>query len=222
MVRSALFQSNSPSRPDPVRIIAISIAIALNAGFFALMLRPPEFAPPLASTDDRIPLTFVTPTPKPIELVSKPIVKHEQRPVLNHPVVAPIVHRTQPPVISNTLTPVSTDFVAQPTDTKAVDTTIAPTQPVETSLDPIAAPAPTYPISALRDGITGTVELELLVGTDGRVLDVQITHSSGNRELDRAAREQVLRSWRFQPAMRNGIAVQSLGRVPIVFSLDQN
>ena len=43
--------------------------------------------------------------------------------------------------------------------------------------------------------------------------------SSGNRDLDRAARMQVLKAWKFQPAMQDGRAVQAYGRVPVDFSL---
>ena len=39
------------------------------------------------------------------------------------------------------------------------------------------------------------------------------------RGLDRAAREHVLKKWRFQPAMQDGVPVQAWGRVPIVFTL---
>ena len=38
-------------------------------------------------------------------------------------------------------------------------------------------------------------------------------------ELDEAARAQVLTRWRFQPATRNGLAVQAIGMVPIEFAL---
>ena len=64
------------------------------------------------------------------------------------------------------------------------------------------------------------VELEILVGTDGRALDVRIVRSSGHRVLDQAARRTVLTKWTFVPAMRDCQAVQALGRVPIEFRLD--
>ena len=70
-------------------------------------------------------------------------------------------------------------------------------------------------------GITGTVELEILVGIDGKPIDVLIVRSSGNRALDQAARKVVLQRWAFQPAMENGQAVQARGRVPIEFKLDR-
>ena len=82
------------------------------------------------------------------------------------------------------------------------------------------SPPPAYPGEAVRNGLTGVVELEILVGIDGHPLEARVVRSSGHRLLDAAARRTVLAKWRFQPAMRNGQPVQSLGRVPIEFRLD--
>jgi protein TonB len=217
MVRNTTFQSHEREHPDPIRILAISVSIALNAAAIALLMRPPEFTLPqndAPSTQAQI--IDTRPIPKPKDPL--PIEKPHLQPVRAQ--VQPAQHQQEQPVISQDSTPVSIAADTHPDDTTGpIKPDIAP-QPVEASLNPIAAPAPTYPRDALRDGITGKVELELLVGVDGSVLEVRVVHSSGNRQLDNAAREQVLRNWRFQPAMRNGIAVQALGRVPIVFTLD--
>ena len=50
---------------------------------------------------------------------------------------------------------------------------------------------------------------------------VEIAHSSGFELLDDAARETVLRRWRFVPARAGGIAVKSWVRVPIRFALTE-
>jgi protein TonB len=65
----------------------------------------------------------------------------------------------------------------------------------------------------------GTVLLEVLVDVDGRPLRVDVRRSSGHRQLDDAAREQVLARWRFRPAMRDGRAIQAIGLVPVNFML---
>jgi protein TonB len=180
-------------------------------------MRPMDYtpAPERAEPSFAVPI----PTPPPKTPLPQPVTKvHVQQP---HPLSPPVLPHKDV-VVTKETTPVSTTAVL----TQVVDPNPRPPlppvsmQPIETSLTATAAPAPTYPRDALRDGITGTVELELLVGVDGRVLGVTITHSSGNHLLDEAAREQVLRNWRFQPALRDGIPVQSLGRVPIVFDLD--
>jgi periplasmic protein TonB len=72
----------------------------------------------------------------------------------------------------------------------------------------------------MRSGLMGVVELEILVGVDGRPIDVRIVRSSGHRVLDQAARRTVLSKWTFVPAMRDGRAVEAIGRVPVEFRLD--
>ncbi len=214
MVRTATHWPSERPHPDPIRIAAISISIALNIAALGLLMRPPEFTPPAAQVDTP-PITIITPE---VKQVIVPVVPVKREHVHQDHVVTP--QTQQQMVITTNTTPVSTI----PIDTQIVDNNdhreIVLQKPAEASLTPIDAPAPIYPRDALRDGITGTVELELLVGVDGRVVEVHVTRSSGNRLLDNAARDQVLRNWRFQPATRDGIAVQALGRLPVVFKLD--
>ncbi|WP_259303276.1 energy transducer TonB [Thermomonas sp. S9] len=61
--------------------------------------------------------------------------------------------------------------------------------------------------------------LQVLVDVDGRPLDVTVARSSGYRMLDEAARTQVLKRWRFQPALQDGQPVQALGLVPVEFTV---
>jgi len=63
--------------------------------------------------------------------------------------------------------------------------------------------APAYPSSARRMGEQGRVKLDVHVGVDGAVIDVQLRESSGSAALDRSATEAV-RKWRFRPAMVDG------------------
>jgi protein TonB len=81
------------------------------------------------------------------------------------------------------------------------------------------APPPSYPIAAIRAGQQGTVVLRVQVDADGRPAGVAIERSSGSRVLDNAARQQVLRHWRFVPAKVDGLAVPAVGLVPVSFSL---
>ncbi|MFO0233172.1 MAG: energy transducer TonB [Burkholderiales bacterium] len=63
--------------------------------------------------------------------------------------------------------------------------------------------APPYPAAARRLGEQGEVRLDVHVGADGAVLDVQLRVSSGSPTLDRAAIDTV-RRWRFRPATVDG------------------
>jgi protein TonB len=84
-----------------------------------------------------------------------------------------------------------------------------------------SAPPPSYPIAAIRAGEQGTVVLRVQVDADGRPASVAIERSSGSRVLDNAARQQVLRHWRFVPAQVDGQAVPATGLVPVSFSLPE-
>ncbi len=79
-------------------------------------------------------------------------------------------------------------------------------------------PVPSYPRAALRNGSEGNVVLNIVVGTDGLPMDVQVVERGGTRDraFDRAAVEAA-RQWRFEPALRDGEAVPSTVRLPIEF-----
>jgi protein TonB len=72
----------------------------------------------------------------------------------------------------------------------------------------------------MSTGQQGTVLLRVLVDVDGMPLDVEIKRSSGFARLDNAARQQVLKKWKFRPAIRDGQAIQVYGIVPVTFRLD--
>lgn len=71
-------------------------------------------------------------------------------------------------------------------------------------------PDPDYPKEALQSKLQGTCSLELIVGADGKPRDIEVTHKLGSG-LDEKAIEAV-KSWRFEPAMKNGkpVAVRIL------------
>ena len=106
-------------------------------------------------------------------------------------------------------------------DTATITETIAPPPgPIAAvQLQYASAPPPPYPRDAQRRRLEGTVLLEVLVDVDGTPLDVRVQTSSGHRVLDEAAREHVLKRWRFQPAMHDGRAMQAVGIVPLKFTL---
>jgi TonB family protein len=79
-------------------------------------------------------------------------------------------------------------------------------------------PDPLYPELARRERREGVVELAVGVGAHGRADWVSVTHSSGHADLDEAARNGVLRQWRFH---RGGQAARECV-VRIIFSLDRS
>ena len=99
----------------------------------------------------------------------------------------------------------------------------APPAPQDTlgSVDPSSKSRnpPTYPPSALRAQIEGTVILVISIDAQGNVIDIDVEKSSRNRDLDRAAVDAA-RKWRFNPQIENGVAVASRVRVPVDFNLN--
>ncbi|MCU0944338.1 MAG: energy transducer TonB [Rubritepida sp.] len=61
--------------------------------------------------------------------------------------------------------------------------------------------------------------LELAIGTDGRVIAVQVVQSSGSPILDGAARLAAL-DWRFRPALQDGQPVPAAARTTVQFRLE--
>jgi protein TonB len=66
----------------------------------------------------------------------------------------------------------------------------------------------------------GVVLLEVVVAADGRALEVRVLRSSGFRPLDESAVTTVRERWRFVPARRDGVPVESRVPVPIRFRLE--
>lgn len=112
-----------------------------------------------------------------------------------------------------------------------LDETAPPSAPDATTPAPVAAapapgdqpvpipgqsPPPEYPAAALRKGESGTVMVRVQVDSTGAPVEVSLERRSGSRDLDRAALEAV-RGWRFQPAQREGRAVDSILVIPIDF-----
>ena len=74
---------------------------------------------------------------------------------------------------------------------------------------------------AKRRGWQGTVLLEVEVGENGRPRSVKVLESSGRQLLDQSALRAV-RLWLFNPATRDGQAVDSTMTLSIVFKLENS
>lgn len=81
-------------------------------------------------------------------------------------------------------------------------------------------PAPSYPRISRRRGEEGRVLLRVRVLADGAAGAVEIAEGSGYARLDEAARDAV-RNWRFVPASRADVKIDSWLNVPIVFRLEE-
>ncbi|KAB2921060.1 MAG: energy transducer TonB, partial [Dechloromonas sp.] len=86
--------------------------------------------------------------------------------------------------------------------------------------DYLRNPPPPYPPLSRRMGEEGKVILRVSVNPQGTADAVEVRTSSGSTRLDESALKTV-RNWRFIPAKRGEVAVQSWVLVPIIFKLEQ-
>ncbi|MEG2980486.1 MAG: energy transducer TonB [Stenotrophomonas sp.] len=206
-----------PLHFDPARVAAWSAAIALHLLAFLLLLIPATYQAVTALPRDATTVTLL-PKEEPKPLPPPPI----------KPEKVEVVQKQQAVPVAPTLPPATATVeeaqgiilpAAEPTAVQAVPT-IAPSTPLAgAQLQYRSNPPPSYPIQALRNHEQGTVLLRVEVDPSGQPVNVSIERSSGSRSLDQAARQQVLRHWRFVPAERDGMAVPAIGMVPVQFSL---
>jgi protein TonB len=84
----------------------------------------------------------------------------------------------------------------------------------------VDTPRPAYPPELACAGVGGTVVLSVTVGTAGSPTEVRLVQGSGQQALDAAAQEGV-RSWKFDPATRNGQPVPQTIQVPVNYKPPQ-
>lgn len=101
----------------------------------------------------------------------------------------------------------------------AVEAPIVPFHTLERRPEPQYSPNPTYPQQARERQMEGTVIVKVLLATDGRVTEVQLSKTSTYPLLDNAAMEAA-RRWTFTPAMQRNKPVRVWVTIPFSFSLD--
>ena len=198
-----------------------SVAITLNLAALLFAMRP--LAPQIATAFETVKVEtvrFIDPPPKVLpvpDIVVKPLPK----PVpVTAPVHQPITH-TQPVTQPVVTTPPTTEpSLNSKPETPPSTTAPLVIAPGVVSLAYRSAPL-RFPPQAARQRMQGTVMLRVLVDESGKPIDVVIEHSSGYTLLDKSAREQVLASWQFQPAVMDGHAVRAWARVPVNFALQE-
>jgi protein TonB len=85
--------------------------------------------------------------------------------------------------------------------------------------EPVFQPAPVYPMSMKREGVTATVVVEFIVDTQGRAVNAMVTDST-HRSFEQAAVMGV-QKWKFRAGVRGGRKVNTRMRVPIVFTIEE-
>ncbi|SNS56991.1 outer membrane transport energization protein TonB [Sphingomonas laterariae] len=186
------------------------------AAIGALILFPPTFLVP-----DRIPsfplINIEDPPPPPQIPDDPPPPAPKQREAVTKPVVVvPTLPKTPtgPTFPPNPLPPI-------PGPTAGTDPIPPlPLPPVEREavIDQRAPFQPSYPPRLARQEIAGNTVVRVLIGSDGRVKAVEML-SATDPEFFEATRKQALRFWRFKPATRDGVPVESWRTLTVRFEM---
>jgi protein TonB len=208
---------NADFRCDWLRIGSLSGTVSIHL-MAVLLLAIPVALPSLRpAQSEPSPIWVETqPQPAPLPIPDEPVPQPVPR-TPTRPVAAPVLPT---PVGSPMAVPELPTSVAIPEDVGMQTPTESPPNDIgkgiNERLEYVSVVTPRYPIDAIRRGEHGTVYLRVLVGRDGLPKEVEVERSSGYRQLDRAARDAVLR-YRFRPVRVNGVAVEASGVVPIEF-----
>jgi protein TonB len=79
---------------------------------------------------------------------------------------------------------------------------------------------PPYPPEEQRAGNSGRVVLRVLVGTDGRVKQVEKVLAASDAFFA-AAQRQALGKWRFKPATKDGVPIEQWKTMSLRFVLNE-
>lgn len=221
--------------PNSERALSLALVLGLHvaAGAGLLALAQPViqqiFAEPvqieLINANSR---EQTTPEPpKPMPMKQRPTPQRQQ--VAPQTVAPPLLQTTAPaiadsPVISAAPAPKET-MPASPSPTEASarpgPAVSEAAQAPRHDADYLLNPKPEYPRASRSLGEEGKVWLRVQVSEDGKPLQVLVDSSSGFQRLDRAARDTVASSWRFEPARQGSKPVVGWVRFAIHFELNR-
>jgi TonB family protein len=122
----------------------------------------------------------------------------------------------------------------------AATTVTPPPEPVPAAVTPAAAPAETggrgptlaatslkrvsgsdiaYPPTAERLGVSGWIDVEFTVATDGSVRDIDIIAAQPRGYFESGV-QSGLKRWRYSPILRNGVPVEQRARLRLRFGFE--
>jgi periplasmic protein TonB len=175
----------------------------------AVEMPPPMPVPepePTVAPEPSKPMAVTPPPPTPSRRPARPI--------------APATPRQATPTKPATVQPTENPPAAAPSPPTAEQMAAIPIVPPR----PVSAAAgnrkPDYPAAAQRRQLEGRVVLRINVSASGIAEAVAVAASSGHPVLDQAALDAV-RTWRFNPATRGGVAVPGIVDVPIQFRFEE-
>lgn len=208
------------SRPSTSqRSSLLGIVVGLHVGVFLLIMAAKTIAPQIMEMPlivDLLPAPEIESEPeaKPLPVAKPEPIKQKPVPVPKAP--APVLETTRSEAPAENA-PVAPPQVAEPTPPAPAAPAISQAR---FDADYLRNPPPPYPPLSRRMGEEGKVVLRVSVNPQGTADAIEVRTSSGSNRLDESALKTV-RNWKFIPAKRGDVAVQSWVLVPIIFKLEQ-
>lgn len=197
-------------------------AVAINAALIALIATsaPSVFAPPDKPFEGvNIP---IDPPPPPIP--EKP--KTEAKKPASTPISTPdskvdvLVPRPNDIPTTDVFDPIVDPGPLDPGTGVVVDPPKPAPVLVDAAPDARAEFQPAYPPSERRAGTEGSVTVRVLIGADGRVKQVEQVRTAAAAFFE-VTKRQALSRWRFRPATRDGVPVESWRTMTLRFVLEE-
>ena len=160
-----------------------------------------------------------TPTPKAKELPMPPPPK--PRPVERSQPQQLVAEAPAAPVAEVAVPPAPTPAISAPVESRPSVPAGPVTLDAELSVSCPERTAPTYPLLSRRAGETGITVLRVELDERGQVATARVATGSGFARLDEAALSAV-KTWRCNPAQRNGQPVRAVALQPFKFVLQGN
>ena len=207
----------------------------------------PNSVPMVSKSQTRNPDTLSKPPIKhivkqPVKPISKPIIKLTAKPVIKSikkytPKVTP--KKSNPVFVKplnntasshNQAVAVKNNYITDSLSKGAVSKpSLLPTMPTPPAVNNNKTgitgsahisyrPSPAYPAAARRMNKQGVVTLNIIIGTDGKPKAVKIIQPADFSAFNRSAL-QAGWAYRFNPAMKNGVKIQSSQNVQVIFRL---
>jgi protein TonB len=216
----------TPSAP----VVAVTTLAVLLLHVAALSLWPLRFSDEPVRKRPDLTIEFFYSAPMPVDgpvkqTTPQPLISPNKTPVSTD-TAKPSPAKPEPSTTQGP-TPVATTTQTVAEGGRDTSPSLSETAPVPVALANIEAdykaaylnnPRPPYPFAAVRQGAEGRVLLSAEVLPDGRAGRVSLEKSSGHNLLDAAALNTV-RSWRFTPARKGGVATAQTVSIPIDFNL---
>ena len=202
---------------------SLAVAVGLNAAIVAgLVMSVPEIRENL--TKDFTAINIPIEPPPPPEPLPPPEHKatHQTRAATEQ------IDRTVPIVQTGDSGGLVIPPFPPPTDPGTgggIDTIIDPPARPPVMVDAVADPRyardfqPDYPAGERRMGNEGKVVIRVLIGPDGRVKQVERV-SAASEAFWQATERQALSRWRFRPATRDGVAIESWRTMTVRFEME--